>query len=111
MLTGCATCDEVITRHRCTARPPLDSLAPGESWACPECWGTWTVTEEERACPECGHSRMVKTWAYAAGGRIDSAPRHQPYALVPLRNILPRASQCYRLASGARVHIRPGCRC
>jgi hypothetical protein len=29
---------------------------------------------------------------------------------TPLRDIL-RRSGCYRLASGAKVHVKPGCRC
>jgi hypothetical protein len=30
---------------------------------------------------------------------------------TPLRNRIPRASKCYRLASGAMVHVKPDCRC
>lgn len=30
---------------------------------------------------------------------------------APFRNNLARASGCYRLASGAMVHVKPGCRC
>ena len=36
-------------------------------------------------------------------------PEGPPWA--PFRNRLPRASRCYRLASGAPVHIKPDCRC
>ena len=32
-------------------------------------------------------------------------------ARAPLRNRIPRVSRCYPLASGAMVHIKPGCRC
>lgn len=30
---------------------------------------------------------------------------------TPLRDVMPRASKCYRLASGAMVHVKPDCRC
>ena len=30
---------------------------------------------------------------------------------TPLRNLIPRARSCYRLASGAMVHVKPDCRC
>jgi hypothetical protein len=30
---------------------------------------------------------------------------------TPYRNRLPRASQCYSLPSGNKVHVKPGCRC
>ena len=30
---------------------------------------------------------------------------------TPLRDLLPRASRCYTLPSGNRVHVKPGCRC
>lgn len=41
-------------------------------------------------------------------------PPWRPYGIAPwtpFRNRLPSASKCYRLASGARVHVKPGCRC
>lgn len=44
-LTGCQTCDEVITRHRCTGRPSLESMADGQAWTC-ECGTTWTAIAE-----------------------------------------------------------------
>ena len=37
-----------------------------------------------------------------------------PYEEVvwtPFRDRIPRATRCYRLASGAWVHTKPGCRC
>ena len=55
-LTGCATCDDVITTHRCTGRPSLDDLALGESWECRECGTAWSAVEEEDFCSECGRS-------------------------------------------------------
>lgn len=30
---------------------------------------------------------------------------------APFRNRIPRATKCYAMASGAMVHVRPGCRC
>ena len=48
VLTGCKTCDEVITRHRCTKRP---DLAAGGSWTCPDCGKTQWWREGERAGP------------------------------------------------------------
>jgi hypothetical protein len=65
-----------------------------------------------------------------AGMRVEWAPGAEPLAQAgvlvydmvlppwprgalwtPLRDILPRASKCYGLASGAMVHVKPGCRC
>lgn len=36
-------------------------------------------------------------------------PKPAPWA--PFRDRIPRASHCYRLASGAMVHVKPDCRC
>jgi hypothetical protein len=30
---------------------------------------------------------------------------------TPFRDRIPRATRCYRLASGAMVHVKPECRC
>ena len=30
---------------------------------------------------------------------------------TPMRDRIPRASKCYTLPSGNRVHVKPGCRC
>ena len=134
--SGCATCDEVITRHRCTARPSIDERADGDIWRCPDCDSTWLVIMEEDTCGECGRSGLQKTWKLAVpGARLESAPRHQPYVPTPMRNPLATAGRiaspprgatvrldgsvvpagcspaCYRLASGSMVHVRPGCRC
>jgi hypothetical protein len=113
--TGCKTCDEVVTRHRCTGRPDLDSLDVGASWTCPDCGTIWTVTETEDFCGECGKpGGMVKGWDSIPGDRIDSAPRHDPQPWTPFRNRIPlprTASACYQTASGVTVHVRPGCRC
>ncbi len=111
LLTGCATCDAAITRHRCTARPSIGPLAVGDSWTCRECWSVWTVAEGEDTCGECGQSKTVKTWGYAAGARIDDAPGHQPHAFTPFRDVIPRATKCHRTAGGIMVHVKPDCRC
>ena len=120
-LTGCKTCDDVITTHRCTGRPSLDDLPLGESWECRECGTAWSAVEEEDWCGECGRSGPRKTWDLVPGDRIDSAPRHKPQPFTPFRDILPRSAarydppgpfgECYPMASGTMVHVRPGCRC
>ena len=124
-LTGCKTCDEVVTRHRCTKRP---DLATGESWTCPDCGTIWTAGEEEETCGECGHGLgiMQRTWDSVPGDRIDSAPRSKPEPWTPLRNALrgtvdalyakpdlrrPSFGTCHRTAGGIMVHVKPGCRC
>jgi uncharacterized protein (DUF983 family) len=80
ILTGCTTCDEVITRHRCTGRPDVNSLRAGLSWTCPECDSVWTVTEAETGepCEECGLPRAVATWQVEPGARLATAPRYVP---------------------------------
>lgn len=134
-LTGCKTCDDVITTHRCAGRPSLDDLPLGDSWECRECGTAWSAVEEEDWCGECGRSGMRKTWDLVPGDRIDTAPRHVPQPYTPLRNAIyqtgriltdrPRISpffgsaapkpgpfgECYEMASGTMVHVRPGCRC
>ena len=120
-LTGCTTCDEVVTRHRCTTRPDLDSLDIGASWTCPDCGSIWTCAEVEDWCGECGRSGMVKGWDTVPGDRIATAPRHDPQPFTPFRNLFPRPAahvtppgpfgDCYQMASGPMVHVRPGCRC
>lgn len=141
LLTGCATCDEVVTRHRCTGRPELDSLDVGASWTCPDCDTIWAIAEEAVWCPECGcrECRTEKRWTVSVpGDRIGTAPRHKPQPYAPLRVPVfppglglfpsspdgpyfapfreggitpPRTGKCYRAAAGFMVHVRPGCRC
>jgi uncharacterized protein (DUF983 family) len=85
VLTACGTCNEVVTRHRCT-RPDLDA---GKSWECPECGSTWTATEVEDTCGECGQGigTMRKRWDFVPGDRIDTAPRYDPQPSAPFRNL------------------------
>ncbi len=120
--TGCKTCDEVVTRHRCTGRPAVDSLALGESWTCPDCDSIWTCAEKEDWGGECGQvTGTRKGWDSVPGGRLDTAPRSDPQPFTPFRNPFPRTAippdppgpfgSCYAMASGAMVHVRPGCRC
>ena len=129
VLTGCATCDEVVTRHRCTGRPELDSLDVGASWTCPDCGTAWIVTEEGIWCPECGchECRTEKRWTVSVpGDRIGTAPRSKPEPWTPLRNALrqtvdalyakpdqrrPPFGACHRTASGIMIHVKPDCRC
>ena len=118
VLTGCKTCDEVVTRHRCMKRPDLDV---GQSWECPDCGTLWTAAEEEETCGECGQGigTMRRTWNSVPGDRIDSAPRYEPRPFTPLRNLFAGTSRsavsppssCYTMANGSMVHVKPGCRC
>src|ERR1700689_2096557 len=131
-LTGCTACDVVVTAHRCTGRPDLGT---GESWECPDCGTVWTAGEKEETCGECGQGigTMRRTWENVPGDRLDTAPRHDLQPFTPFRNALHRTAgaalsrplvspannrypggpigSCYRLASGAMVHVKPGCRC
>lgn len=119
-LTGCKTCDDVVTHHRCTKRPELNV---GETWTCPDCGTLWVACEEEETCGECGQGigTMRRTWETVPGDRLDTAPRHVPQPFTPFRNLLPRIvdrydppgpfGECYQMAGGSWVHVRPGCRC
>ena len=120
--TGCKTCDEVVTRHRCQQRPAVDDLGLGESWTCPDCGTTWTCAEKEDWCGECGQATGTrKGWDSVPGDRIATAPRFDPQPFTPFRNLFPRSAarydppgpfgECYQMASGPMVHVRPGCRC
>ncbi len=99
--SGCATCDSydarsdarqltsrVITRHRCTKRPGIEGMAPGESWECPDCGSVWTVTEVEDSCDECGRGELVRGWSVVIGDRMDTAPKYERYVPVVMRNRL-----------------------
>lgn len=87
----CATCMEVITRHRCTNRPHIESLANGESWECPDCGSIWTRIEHYTYCVcDCGgagHRVPDPYWDSTEGPRMDTAPRYHTPAYTPLRNI------------------------
>lgn len=109
--SGCAACDEAITRHRCTALPARESLEPGESWECPDCGSRWTAIEVADSCCECGQEVRRKTWAWVEGERIAAAPRYEPVAFTLFRDIVPRSGKCHRTPGGIMVHVKPGCRC
>jgi hypothetical protein len=117
-LRGCKTCEEVMTRHRCTKRPPVGDKPVGETWDCSDCGTVWIVTEERDTCGACGRSGMEKFWTlYVRGDRIDTAPRHEVPTYTPFRDILfagkkgtPR-DPCRRTASGIMIHVKPYCRC
>lgn len=127
--SGCGTCDEAITRHRCTGRPSREGLEPGESWECPDCGSTWTAVELADSCGECGQEVWRKTWETVEGDRTDSAPRYNPVVFTPFRDLAralaeppayspwtgrgdaARPAECYRTAAGFTVHVKPGCRC
>ena len=91
-LTGCKTCDEVVTRHRCTSRPDISEMAGGQSWECRDCGTTWTAGSEEEPCPDCcgdcGHVVTVRRWSFTKGDRIDAAPRYEPKPWTPFRDRL-----------------------
>lgn len=123
-LTGCKTCDEAITRHRCTGRPAVTDRAPGQKWECPDCGSFWMLAEEEDYCPDCcgdcGHKVVTRRWNLAEeGDRMATAPRFRPQPFTPFRNLIPRPAasrpgsfgSCHRTAGGIMVHVKPGCRC
>ena len=86
-------------------------------------------------CPECGmpgpHRHLSAVGGCGTCAANDPRPVYTPmrnkgirvYDMVlpkwptnevpwtPFRNRMPRVSCCYRLASGAKVHVKPGCRC
>ena len=88
-------------------------------------------------CPECGTPGPERVLSTVSGCgtcmRDNPVPVHvpvrntaikvydmvlpKPYAgpfLAPFRKgglTLPPPTECYRLASGSMVHVRPGCRC
>lgn len=131
VLTGCGTCDEAITRHRCTKRPAVTDRAPGQEWDCPDCGGIWRLAEEEEwcldCCGECGHKIVSRHWVLAEeGDRIDSAPKRKPSGgWTPFRNVLRQSvnamyarpqrpslpKECHRTPGGIMVHVKPGCHC
>ena len=88
--SGCATCDEAVTRHRCSGCPNREALETGDSWECPDCGSAWKAVEVPDTCGECGQDRRWKTWEVAEGDRIATAPRYQPVVFTPFRDALPR---------------------
>ena len=130
LLGTCRTCNEAITRHRCTKLPALADRAPGQEWECPDCGSIWRLVSEEEDCPdccaECGHTVTRRRWDLAEEGeRIGSAPRRKPEPWTPFRNALRETvnvayarpappslpETCYHTPGGLMVHVKPGCRC
>lgn len=119
---GCKTCDEVVTRHRCT-RPDLENLDIGALWTCTDCGTVWAIAEEPVTCSECGcyECRTEKRWTVSVpGDRIDTAPRRVPQPFAPFRNLFPSVAArseprplggCHRTPGGIMIHVKPGCRC
>lgn len=123
--TGCRTCDDVVTRHRCLDRPDIADLADGQSWECRDCGTIWTAVSREEDCPdccgECGHMISVRRWDAVEGERLATAPRYEPTSWKPFRNLFgpyvmdrsghSAAGSCYTMPNGSEVHVKPGCRC
>lgn len=89
---NCATCTEVATRHRCTRRPDIETLAIGATWECPDCGSVYGVSSHKAYCPDCcadcGHVIQESRWDLVLkGDRIDTAPRYEPKVFTPLRNV------------------------
>jgi hypothetical protein len=91
--SGCRTCDDAVTRHRCTGRPDVLSLAPGESWECTDCGSTWTAIEVADSCRECEQEVRRKTWETVEGDRMAIAPRYKPVVFTPFRDQVPRSGE------------------
>ena len=80
-----------------------------------------TAAEVEDTCGECGRTGLEKGWETIPGDRLATAPRFDPQPFTLFRNLLPRIparydppgpfGECYQMASGPMVHVRPGCRC
>ena len=45
-LTGCATCDEIRTRHRCEGRPLAFEQADDAEWSCDGCGAVYRIRVE-----------------------------------------------------------------
>jgi uncharacterized protein (DUF983 family) len=118
--SDCKTCQEAITRHRCTGLPDLDGLPQGAAWSCPDCGTAYVLGSVEDTCGECGQVTGYRpAWGVVfIGTRVDTAPRYTPQPWTPMRNLIsrPRSAQlplgsCYRMRNGSMVHVKPGCRC
>ena len=120
--TGCAECDAVTTRHRCTGRPDIEDV--DGQWTCRDCGSIWrpiTVTEPcGDCCAACGHVVEVRRLEVTEGDRIGSAPAFvaswpfgiEPWSALACRR--PRAAgpgKCHVTPGGISVHVKPDCRC
>lgn len=85
-VTGCAECDEVITRHRCTSRPSSDEVFPGTRWKCPVCASVWVAREREEPCGECQQPVVTRCWEVLEDRRTEG-PRQEPAAFTPMRQL------------------------
>jgi|SRR5580700_4485918 hypothetical protein len=90
----------------------------------------------QETCPDCGTPGPLRHFSAVSGcaacAAADPRPVNVPlrnrdagivmYDAVlpkwpqgetwkPFRDRIPRASKCYRVASGAMVHVKPDCRC
>ncbi len=89
VLTGCTTCDDVITAHRCEGRPVAEEV--DQAWQCPDCLAWWLAERKEDTCGECsqGLGTFTMGWKMASlPGRQGS--RREPNGWQPFRNALPR---------------------
>jgi hypothetical protein len=56
-----------VTGHRCTKRPILGDVKPGDTWTCPECEATWECQLYEYGIheyPDGKIRRSEKGWQY-----------------------------------------------
>jgi hypothetical protein len=62
-------------------------------------------------CPECGTPGPVRHLSVVAGCETCTANDPRPVIMLPRELQTPRSEKCYRMTSGAMVHVKPGCRC
>ena len=64
-------------------------------------------------CPECGTPGYHRHLSAVGGCGTCMADDPRPVHIFPCspRGVLAPGGKCYRMASGAIVHIKPGCRC
>jgi len=81
-----------------------------------------SMTDEEAATFKAVLDRMSQEWSSVlpklAPGSVLTydmvLPPWRPYDVhpwTPMRNVIQQRSKCYTLPGGARVHVKPGCRC
>jgi len=94
----------------------------------PEMHWEWRGRDDERPAPirlrdDIPDDELARLWdvlerAGQAWGHVLTydmvLPPWRPYDVhpwTPMRNVIQQRSKCYTLPSGARVHVKPGCRC